>query len=251
MYLSDLTWLQARQALHADSLVLLPLGAAAKEHGPHLKLDNDRTLADYLAARIEAQEDVVIAPTVSYHFYPAFAAYAGSTSLRLETARDVIIDIITSLAAFGPRRFYVLNTGMSTARALEPASQSLACRGILMHFTRIDQAGNEAIQRVQQQPGGSHADEIETSMMLYINPACVDMTKAARDFHPGSGPLTPYPGVPGIYSPTGIYGDATLASAEKGRVVVEATVNDLLQEIAALRNCSLPPDSSAAATNQS
>ena len=247
MYLSDLTWLQARQALHTGTLVLLPLGAAAKQHGPHLRLDNDRALADYLAARIDEREDVVIAPTVGYHFYPAFAAYAGSTSLRLETARDVIIDIITSLAAFGPRRFYVLNTGVSTVRALEPAAQSLASRGILMHFTRIDRAGNAAVQRVQQQTGGSHADEIETSMMLYIDPACVDMTKAARDFQPGSGPLTPYAGAPGVYSPTGIYGDATLASAEKGREVVEATVNDLLREIAALRNCPLPPDNAGAA----
>lgn len=240
MYLSDLTWLQARQALHTDTLVLLPLGAAAKEHGPHLKLDNDRTLADYFAARIDRQEDVVIAPTVAYHFYPAFAAYAGSTSLRLETARDMIIDIVTSLAAFGPRRFYVLNTGVSTVRALEPAARSLASAGILMHFTRIDQAGRDAVQRVQQQPGGSHADEIETSMMLYIDPACVDMTKAANDFHPGSGPLTPCAGAPGVYSPTGIYGDATLASADKGRVIVEETLTDLLRDINTLRNCPLP-----------
>jgi creatinine amidohydrolase len=249
MYLSDLTWLQARQALHARTLVLLPLGAAAKEHGPHLRLDNDRTLADYLAARIEEREDIVIAPTVAYHFYPAFAAYAGSTSLRLETARDLVIDIITSLAAFGPRRFYVLNTGVSTVRALEPAKQSLASRGILMHFTDIERAGKDAVQRVQQQPGGSHADEIETSMMLYIDPACVDMTSAARDFHPGSGPLTPHAGEPGVFSPTGIYGDATLASAAKGRVVVEATVRDLLREIAALRNSPLPPDTIAAPDN--
>ena len=242
MHLSKLTWLQARQALHAGTLVLLPLGAAAKEHGPHLRLDNDRILADYLAARIEEQADVVVAPTLTYHFYPAFAAYAGSTSLRLETARDMVIDIISSLAAFGPRRFYVLNTGVSTVRALEPAAASLASKGILMRFTRIDRAGNDAVQQVQQQSGGSHADEIETSMMLYIDPSCVDMTKAARDFHPGAGPLTPHPNAPGVYSPSGIYGDATLATPQKGRIVVEATVADLLQDIANLKSCPLPVD---------
>jgi creatinine amidohydrolase len=158
----------------------------------------------------------------------------------------VVIEVITSLAAFGPRRFYVLNTGVSTVRALEPAADSLASRGILMHFTRIDRAGNDAVQRVQQQPGGSHADEIETSMMLYIDPGCVDMTKAANDFHPGHGPLTPHAGAPGVYSPTGIYGDATLANAEKGRIVVEAMVTDVLGEIAALRKSPLPPGAPAA-----
>ncbi len=239
MQLSKLSWLDAREALTVDTVVLIPLGAAAKEHGPHLRLDNDRTLAEYLARRVAEQEDVVVAPTVSYHFYPAFVAYAGSTSLRLETARDMVIDIVSSLATFGPRRFYVLNTGVSTVRALEPAAAILAEREIVMHFTRIDRAANAAVRSLQEQEGGSHADEIETSMMLYIDPQCVDMTKAAKDYHPGSGPLTPIVGEPGLYSPTGIYGDATLATVEKGRIIVEATVADLVHDIAILRRVAL------------
>jgi creatinine amidohydrolase len=247
MQLSNLSWLDARQALTAETIVLIPLGAAAKEHGPHLRLDNDRILAEYLARRVAEQENVVVAPTLTYHFYPAFVAYAGSTSLRLETARDMVIDVIASLAAFGPRRFYVLNTGVSTVRALEPAAAALAERGVVMHFTRIDRAGNEAVRSLQEQEGGSHADEIETSMMLHIDPQCVDMSKAAKDYHPGSGPLTPNASEPGVYSPTGIYGDATLATAEKGRIIVEATVADLIRDIAALRQVAFsdPGDETA------
>ena len=240
MQLSKLSWLEARDALTADTIILIPLGAAAKEHGPHLQLDNDRILAEYLAGRVAEQENVVVAPTLTYHFYPAFVAYAGSTSLRLGTARDLVIDVVASLAAFGPRRFYVLNTGVSTVRALEPAAATLAVRGFAMHFTRVDRAGNEAVRSVQEQEGGSHADEIETSMMLYIDPQCVDMSKAADDYHPGSGPLTPNADGPGVYSPTGVYGNATLATAEKGRIIVEATVADLLHDIAELRRIALP-----------
>jgi len=224
MQLSKLSWLDARHALTAETIVLIPLGAAAKEHGPHLRLDNDRILAEYLAGRVAEQENVVVAPTLTYHFYPAFVAYAGSTSLRLETARDMVIDVIASLAAFGPRRFYVLNTGVSTVRALEPAAAALAERGVVMHFTR---------------KGGSHADEIETSMMLYIDPQCVDMSKAADDYHPGNGPLTPNAGETGVYSATGIYGNATLATVEKGRIIVEATVADLIHDVSALRRVAV------------
>ena len=198
--------------------------------------------AEYLASRVAERENVVVAPTLNYHFYPAFVAYAGSTSLRLETARDMVIDVIASLAAFGPRRFYVLNTGVSTVRALEPAAAALAERGVVMHFTRIDRAGNEAVRSVQEQEGGSHADEIETSMMLYIDPQCVDMSKAADDYHPGNGPLTPNAGETGVYSPTGIYGNATLATVEKGRIIVEATVADLIRDIAGLRRVTVPND---------
>jgi creatinine amidohydrolase len=75
--------------------------------------------------------------------------------------------------------------------------------------------------------------------MLHIDPHCVDMSKAAKDYHPGSGPLTPHAGEPGVYSPTGIYGDATLATAEKGRIIVEATVADLVRDVAGLRQVAL------------
>ncbi len=86
--LEDLTWLEAEKVLTPETVVVIPLGAAAKEHGPHLKLKNDWLIAEYLKRRVLEQSNVVIAPTVNYHFYPAFLEYPGSTSLRLETARS-------------------------------------------------------------------------------------------------------------------------------------------------------------------
>ena len=239
-YLERLTWIEAARLLTPDTVVMLPLGAAAKEHGPHLPLDNDRTLAEYLARRVAEVTDVVVAPTLAYHYYPAFVEYPGSTTLRLETARDLVVDIASSLAAFGPRRFYVLNTGMSTLRALEPAAAALAARGVLLRYTDIGAAGRQAEAAVQEQEGGTHADEIETSMMLYIAPHTVDMSKAARDYHPGSGRLTRREGGEGVYSPTGIYGDATLATVQKGVAVVEATVRVIVSDIEALRCTPVP-----------
>ena len=239
--LEDLTWQQAERVLTPDTVVVVPLGAAAKEHGPHLRLKNDFVLAEYFKRRVMAREAVVVAPTINYHFYPAFAEYPGSTSLRLETARDVVVDVCRSLARFGPRRFYVLNTGVSTIRALKPAQEQLSADGIVMHFTDILTIGEDAEKAVRQQEGGTHADEIETSMMLYMDPALVDMSRAARDYHPqGTGGLTRDPKGKGTYSPTGIWGDATLATREKGRRVVEAMVEGMLKEIAVLRAAALP-----------
>ncbi len=91
--LEDLTWIEAEKVLTRDTVVVIPLGAAAKEHGPHLKLKNDWLIAEYLKRRVLEQSNVVIAPTVNYHFYPAFVEYPGSTTLRLETGRDLIVDI--------------------------------------------------------------------------------------------------------------------------------------------------------------
>ena len=242
--LANLTWVEAEKVLHADQIVVIPLGAASKEHGPHLRLDNDFQLAEYYKRRVLAARNVVVAPTITYHYYPAFLEYPGSTHLRLETARDVVVDIIQSLTAYGPRRFYVLNTGVSTLVPLKESANELARHGVLMRFTDVLNVASAAEAKIKQQPEGTHADEIETSMMLFIAPDRVDMSKAARDINPregGRGPLRRVPGRgEGRYSPTGIYGDATLATREKGRVVVEAMTAGILREIDELRQVPLP-----------
>lgn len=239
--LEDLTWVEAEKVLTSATVVVLPLGAQSKEHGPHLKLRNDFILAEYLKNRVRLRSKVVIAPTVNYSFYPAFLEYPGSTSLTQETARDVVIQICRSLARYGPRRFYVLNTGVSTVRALAPAAEALAAEGVLMRYTDLLKTLSPIEKRVSQQEGGTHADEIETSMILYMEPDAVDMSKAVKDYHPsGQGGLTRDPNEPGTYSPTGIWGDPTLASREKGKIVVEALVDALAAEIEDLRAAPLP-----------
>lgn len=239
-YLQDMTWIDAEPALAApDAVVLIPLGAGAKEHGPHLRLDNDARMADYFARRIADLCDVLVAPAITFSYYPAFTEYPGSIHLRLETARDLILDICSSLAAHGARRFYVLNTGVSTARALAPAAAQLGSRGVLMHYTDVLSVGGDRAQAVEQQAGGTHADEGETSVMLYIDAARVDMTKAVCDYHPGQGPLTRRAGGTGVFSASGIYGDATLATREKGAVIVEAMLEGMLRDITRLRAAPL------------
>jgi creatinine amidohydrolase len=239
--LEDLTWVEAEKVLTPETIVVLPIGAESKEHGPHLKLKNDFLIAQYLATRVRQKEAVVVAPTVNYSYYPAFVEYPGSTSLRLETSRDMIVDVCRGLSRFGPRRFYALNTGVSTLRALEAAAQALAADGILLRYTDILKALAPVEKRVAFQEGGTHADEIETSMMLYLSPLNVDMSKAVQDYHPGQGGLTRDPKKEGVYSPSGVYGDATLATREKGRTVTEALVAAILAEIEELRKAPVAP----------
>ena len=235
-----MTWQQADRALNPDAIVVIPIGAAAKEHGPHLLLANDWLLADALRRRLAERTPVVVTPIVGLSCYPAFVEYPGSIGLRLETARDVLIDVVRSLARHGPRRFYALNTGVSTIRALRPAAETLASEGILLHFTDLVQTLSPIEHQLAEQEGGTHADEIETSMMLYLAPASVDMTRAVKDYHPGTGPLTRNPSGPGVYSPTGTWGDPTLATRAKGERIVNALVDALLADVEALRRAPLP-----------
>lgn len=239
-FLRDLTWLEAEKLLRPETIVVIPIGAAAKEHGPHLRLDNDERLADGYARLLAEAADVVIAPTLTYHFYPAFVEYPGSTTLRVETARDMTVDVVRSLAAHGPRRFYALNTGVSTLRALEPAARELAASGITLRYTDVLAALSEVEREIGEQEGGTHADEIETSIMLVLAPDRVDMSKAVKDFVPGKGGLTRDPAnSKATYSPSGVWGDPTLATREKGRRLVSAFLAHVCGEVEALRGLEL------------
>lgn len=189
--LGELTWKEAERALTPESVVVIPLGAQAKEHGHHLPLQNDWLLAEYLKRRVLEALDVVVAPTVNYGFYPAFQEYPGSSSLSRATARDMIVEICRGWHRHGPQRFYVLNTGISTLVPLRDAAALLAEDGIMLHFSDETVLGAVEHAAAWEQQGGTHADEVETSIMLYISPEAVDMGKAVRDCRPHRpGPLT-------------------------------------------------------------
>ena len=232
-----------------ETVVMIPLGAASKEHGPHLKLRNDldpRRLSDrprrgYYARRGGAGADLSLLscfPRVSRLDVadPGHRPrYDGRGSAHPGRVR--------------PASLLRLNTGISTVRALEPAAEATRRRrrpDALHQLSRFD----VAIKGIIEQQGGSHADEVETSMMLYIDPSSVDMRKAVRDFNPSidGARLTRQRGATGTYSPSGIWGDPTRATRHKGRFFVDTIVNGILDDIAALRTAPLPARSRALAS---
>jgi creatinine amidohydrolase len=234
--LGDLTWQEAEKALKAYDVVLFAVGAGSKEHGPHLPLKTDSVLAEYLTERVMRESPVAVLPTLEYAYYPSFIEYPGSISVGADTFRNTVIDICRSMARHGIHKFYVLNTGISTLPPLKAASEDLAKEGLVMRYLNLIETDKALPRGLLKQEGGTHADESETSMMLYIAPELVDMSKAVKDFdaRPGRHGLTRDPKGEGTYSPTGAWGDPTLATKEKGRTIVEATVAEIIRQVGEL-----------------
>ena len=240
--LADLAWPDAEKVLSPTAVVVLPLGGAAVQHGQHLRLDTAERLSRYLAGRVQAAASVVVAPSLTYHFYPAFLEYPGSTSLSQNTSKDMTVEIVRALATHGPRRFYVLNTGAAAMSPLKDAADVLAADGILLGYTDMRYHLSAARVSRRQAParGALHADEALTSMMLAVDAASVDMSKAVREYGAGTGPLTRQKDGKGLYSASGVVGDPTLASREQGTAYIEALVNGVLEDIESLRSARLP-----------
>ena len=234
LLLETLSWPQAENALAEKRVVVIPLGAAAKEHGPHLPLNTDALIAQWLADQVRQRLPVLITPLINASYYPAFSEYPGSISLRVETARDMLVELCRSLARHGPRNFYVLNTGVSTEHPLSMAQLVLQSENIRLKYLRLSNAfaGLDATRFEQQY--GSHADENETSLMLHIAAQVVDMDKAVNDGAEGEGPLSRKRSKGSTWSESGVYGQATLANPEKGKLVADALLRCALKEIEAL-----------------
>jgi len=199
-----------------------------------MPLNTDWIIAEYLANRVASEVPVILMPTIQYGYYPFFLEYPGSVSLKLNTFKEMVKDICISMSNYGIKKFYVLNTGVSTIYRLKMAAEELRGRGIEMRYTDILKALSSVEKEISEQEGGTHADEIEIFMMLYIKPEVVDMSKAVKDYHPMKGrglTRNPEKKDAGAYSPSGIFGDATLASAEKGEIIVENLVKYIIDEV--------------------
>lgn len=243
IYLEDISWTEAQKILNHETVVVIPLGAAAKEHGPHLPLATDFLQAEGLAKRVALERKVVITPVVSYGFYPAFLKYPGSTSTTFATATNMVVEIVRSLAGYGPRRFYIINVGVSTTPTLETAAKTLAEEGILLYYSQYSRpAFDKAEARFRTKTYSGHADELETSNVLSLRSDLVDMSKAVNDssMKGKSGNMTPVMIETGNLNTSGINGYAALGTKEKGQNNMASFANELMKEIDSVATCALP-----------
>lgn len=238
VFLENLTWLEAEKYLSGDTTIVIPLGGALKQHGKHLPLNNDKLMAEHLAVEVAKRLDIIVCPTITSSYYPAFAEYPGSVSLAFETAVTLISETCVCLANFGCKKVYVLNTGVSTLKVLAKVKDVLTQKkpDLWFSYTDFGKAVEQAASGLTTQEGGGHADEVETSIMLHLAPDVVAMENASADFHADkSGPLTrdlDYAlNSDAVYSPSGAWGDPTLATSEKGETIVNRLVDWIERDI--------------------
>jgi len=235
------------------TVALLPI-AATEQHGPHLPLSTDADIAEGLIAaaldRLGAGIDLLVLPMQGVGLSPEHADFPGTLTLEPETLLAVICETAAGVAAAGLRKLALFNSHGGQSQLLDLAAQRLRRRhgllAVAINGYRLWRA--EEIFPEAEVRHGIHAGAVETSIMLHLKP---DLVRSGRLAAHGSlsarmegdyERLTPY-GRVGFgwqaqdLSPTGAMGDATLAGAESGRLLVEQAATalaTLLQEIARL-----------------
>jgi creatinine amidohydrolase len=107
MRISDMHWQQVEVYLARDDRAVLPLGST--EQHAYLSLSVDSILSERVSTAAAEPLGVPVFPVLAYGITPAFRAYPGTLTLRVETYLRVVRDLLDSLAASGFRRIVLVN----------------------------------------------------------------------------------------------------------------------------------------------
>ena len=216
------------------ALVILPTGAI-EQHGHHLPLGTDAMLGrlwlTHALPQIAADAPVFVAPPLVYGKSNEHLGFAGTVSISARTLRRQLLAYAAHLQSLGFRQLAVLNThGGNTpivVATLREIQVTLGLRAGMLSGYYLQ------AQEPQEAAFGFHAGEWETSLMLAGAPDWVRMDRAVCEYPAqvdAPGGLRPEGGAAVFawattdISKSGVMGDATRATAEKGaRWLAEAS----------------------------
>ncbi|MBP1991084.1 creatininase family protein [Paenibacillus eucommiae] len=222
---------EAAEALQHYPVAVLPLGAT-EQHGHHLPNGVDVFLAEALSRRLCEQTGATMLPAVPFGYSWVWRDIPGTVSLQQHHVEAVIKDVAHSVARYGTKLLVLVNghdaNNTSMKYAARELEDELDMQVIYLFYPNLS-AIIEKYCDSGMWHGMIHACEFETSLMLAVKPECVQMDKAVRE----------YPEKPNLYgkstlslgdlSQSGVYGDATLASKEKGELMLRLFVEEMTQ----------------------
>jgi len=231
--LETLTWKEGRSLFHERQVALVPVGAT-EQHGPHLPLGTDFMIVSAIATEVAKHGGFVSTPVVpvgsSYHH----RQFWGTLWVSPATLMQYLLEIARSLKYHGiDRLIFVNGHGAGNTFAVQECRQYLREEGVTALVYEWWYAVRDLTEELFEKPAG-HADEIETSLMMAVAPSLVrsecfsEAEKGAVDSWGVThfGAETYFDTID--FSPNGAIGRPTLASAEKGKRLFEASCKQLL-----------------------
>lgn len=230
------------------AVVIVPVGSV-EQHGPHLPLDVDISVPYLLAVRAAARctgLPVLVAPPVTFGVAHYKMGEPGTVALRLETFLAVLCDVARSIWRNGFRRIVLLNGHGGNIHPLGAAAVKLTGEDVwTIPLTYWQMVPHELLAWSEFDAGSiGHAGEWETSLQLALRPELTEMSRAVTDmwevrFRPEVAAFARYPERRRV-TVTGVIGDATAASREKGERLL-AVLDDRLEALCRDLHATDPP----------
>ncbi len=254
-----MSWLEVKEAVKEERVPLIPVGST-EQHGPHLPTKTDIFLAYEIckAATNKIPDKSLVMPPVNYGYNEHHLDFPATIHISYETLIKFVIDIGKSLAHHGFKRIVIVNGHGSNTAPMELAARriTLETSAICASLTYLSIAP-EVFQLLEGEE--AHGGDVETSMMLYLSPQSVNMSKAVRDWDFPKSKFITFGVEPkgksfavaggnvqfvdwwSRVSKTGIIGDPTKANKERGKRMFEIFVDKLAEFIEEFRKREIRP----------
>lgn len=244
---NHLTWVEMNEAIAMQKMILLPTGST-EQHGRHLPLDTDVFLAESVCLEVGKRipERVLVMPPISYGLNLHHIDFPGTIHIEPEVFIAFCLNITKSLAYHGFQKILLVNGHGSNTPLIDIiARKTLLETNALCAAVNYISLGVEAFQQVKETETLAHADELETSLYLYLAPERVNMSEARADDdvtgkYMSSDSTSNYPvrmsDYWGRWTKVGVHGDPTKATAEKGRVIFDAVISNLIGVVDEIRD---------------
>jgi len=253
--LADMTWPEVAETLDKSHAIIVPVGSI-EQHGYHLPLSVDFRCPEYIAEKAaeklvsEGKIRVIVAPVIHYTDVTHFKCYPGTIGVSTDTFMKVIEDIARGLVAQGYKNIIFLNGHGPNSSTLQTAVRKVSFDLPEAGLYALDwwSLGGDTITAIRKSNLMLHAEELETSLSLVIQPENVYLEKAVKDNTTFS--LSSKWVYPDFYAPqkltwhsrarregkSGVMGDPTVASKESGEKFLSAIIDEfaeLIKEIVA------------------
>ncbi len=232
-----LTWPEVNDAIEMQKVVILPTGST-EQHGPHLPLDTDLFLAESVCRELarRAPDKVLILPGIPYGLNLHHIDFPGTIHVEPQHFIDFCVDVTKSVAYHGFKRIALVNGHGSNmpmvdliARRTVLETPSLCCAFGYYNM------GKDETHEMLETGVYAHADEWETSLYLHFAKERVQMDKAVKYLDRAGKTMSSdsttqvrFNDIWGRWTKTGVHGDPTKATPEKGKKILEIVMKHML-----------------------
>ncbi|MEF8874310.1 MAG: creatininase family protein [Candidatus Thermoplasmatota archaeon] len=214
-----------------DSIIILPIGIS-EGHGKHLPVGTDTYQAEYVVEEVSKRLDrrSIIAPILNYGTCRATEHLSGTLSIRFDTLRGMVSEILESLTEQGFQNVVIISShsGTSHMMALRLAAQDVLeeTDADILLLSGYDFAYGLKEDKIPKTDG--HGGEIETARVMDIKPDLVKEDRPNNKVkHPEFKVISDY----GEHWEEGMRGNADEASAEEGKEINEYVIKKIIKVI--------------------
>jgi creatinine amidohydrolase len=239
LWLDELSTVEASQAAKDGAVVIFPVGSV-EEHGDHLPLCTDSIQPEYISLEVAKKTGCLVAPPFRYGVCNATRNFAGTLTINFETLYKVAHDILSELVRNGFYRIIILSghAGNSHMVALRLAAQDIVVKNGAKNESKVrimvlsDFDFAEELTSKYADVKDGHAGTLETSRVMAIKP---ELIKAKGKPSTWQMPRFEVVAHPELYFPTGVNGDPTTASKEKGEKINQYIIEEIIKLVKELR----------------